>query len=415
MKKKNKVKVFILLLLVIVVVVLIIGNIKKKSGKSINVEAEKVKLEKIIQKINASGTMAPVIQVKKSSKVSARIINITVKEGDYVKEGNLLVELDKKRYEAAYDQAYSALQSSKANYRKVKNELKRTAELFKNNLAPEAELEVVKASAEMAESQVNQSEAFLSQSKDDLDQTRILSPMAGKVTRLNKEIGEMAVGSTFQEDVIIEISDMSKMEVLVNIDETDIVDVEIGDTTEIEIDAIPDSLFMGVVSEIAHSATIRGQGTQEQVTSFEVKIAVIGQDKRFRPGMSATVDIITETRDKALTIPIQSLTVRNLKDKKNDENGNQTDKDKKDDAVEVVFLINNKTSDIEIEKASKGDLIVLQKEVEVGISSDTHFEVIKGLEEGDHIVTGSYKAISKELKDSSLVEIKSELKEKDKK
>ena len=263
MKKKNKVKVFILLLLVIVVVVLIIGNIKKKSGKSINVEAEKVKLEKIIQKINASGTMAPVIQVKKSSKVSARIINITVKEGDYVKEGNLLVELDKKRYEAAYDQAYSALQSSKANYRKVKNELKRTAELFKNNLAPEAELEVVKASAEMAESQVNQSEAFLSQSKDDLDQTRILSPMAGKVTRLNKEIGEMAVGSTFQEDVIIEISDMSKMEVLVNIDETDIVDVEIGDTTEIEIDAIPDSLFMGVVSEIAHSATIRGQGTQQ--------------------------------------------------------------------------------------------------------------------------------------------------------
>jgi len=361
--------------------------------------------------------MAPVIQVKKSSKVSARITNITVKEGDNVKTGDLLIELDKKRYEAVYDQAFSALQSSKANFKKEKNELKRTEELYKNDLAPESELEVVRASAEMAESQVDQSEAFLSQAKDDLDQTQILSPMDGKVTRLNKEIGEMAVGSTFQEDVIIEISDMSKMEVLVDIDETDIVDVEIGDTTEIEIDALPDTLFFGTVSEIAHSATINNQGTQEQVTSFEVKIAVIGQDRRFRPGMSATVDIITDTKDDALTIPIQSLTVRKSNSEDDDEDENEEDNENldKNDELEVVFVVKNTVNEGEIKKAAKGDLIALQKEVKVGISSDTHFEVLSGLSEDDYIVTGSYKAISKELKDSSSVEIKVEKKGKGKK
>jgi len=398
MKKKNLVKTIILVAVLAAVATIIIVNLKKTSGDIVSVEASQVKREKIVQKINASGTLAPKIQVQKSAKVSARIINITVKEGDFVKKGDLLVELDAKRYEAQYDQAYSSLQSNKANYKKIKNELKRAEELFKSNLTSEAELESVRASAEMAESQVEQAKAYLSQAKDDLDQTKILATMDGKVTRLNKEIGEMAVGSTFQEDVILEISDMSVMEVIVDIDETDIVDVEIGDTTEIEIDAIPDTLFKGIVSEIAHSATIKGQGTQEQVTSFEVKIEVLGQDKRFRPGMSATVDIITDKKDNALTIPIQSLTVREEK---------ETDsKEEEPKEVEVVFLVKNTVDENNIENASKGDLMALQKKVEVGISSDTHFEVLSGIAEGDYVVTGSYKAISKELSDSSLVEIK---------
>jgi len=400
MKKKNTVKIIILIVAVLVIAAMVFVNMKKKAGKSINIEADQVKMEKIVQKINASGTLAPVVQVRNSAKVSARIINITVKEGDMVKTGDLLIELDSKRYAAQYDQAFSSLQSSKANYRKVKNELKRTEELYNSNLTSEAELEVVRASAEMAESQVAQAEAYVTQAKDDLDQTKILATMDGKVTRLNKEAGEMAVGSTFQEDVILEISDMSKMEVLVNIDETDIVDIQIGDTAEIEIDAIPDTLFRGNVSEIAHSATIKGQGTQEQVTSFEVKILLIGQDKRFRPGMSSTVDIITDTREDALTIPIQSLTVRKIDDDSEEEDDNSKDENK-----EVVFVVINKIEDGKIEDAAKGDLIAIQKEVKVGISSDTHFEVLEGLSEEDYIVTGSYKAISKELQDSSMVKI----------
>ncbi len=407
MKKKNTTKIIILILALVVIAGLIIFNIKKSSGKTIAVDTEKIEREKIVQKINASGTLAPVVQVKKSAKVSARIINLTVKEGDLVEEGDLLVEMDSKRYEAAYDQAYSSLQSSIANYKKVENELKRAEELYKNDLTSEAELEAIRASAEVAESQVEQARAYLSQAKDDLDQTKILATMDGKVTRLNKEIGEMAVGSTFQEDVILEISDMSKMEVIVDIDETDIVDVEIGDTAEIEIDAIPDTLFKGTVSEIAHSATIKGQGTQEQVTSFEVKITVIGQDRRFRPGMSSTVDIITDTRDDALTIPIQSLTVR---DKKGTA---ETSEDMDQEKVEVVFVVKDKSGNDNINDAPKDNLLALQRKVKVGISSDTHFEVLKGLETGEYVVTGSYKAISKDLTDSSMVEIKSQEKGKD--
>ncbi|MBN2279065.1 MAG: efflux RND transporter periplasmic adaptor subunit [Candidatus Marinimicrobia bacterium] len=409
MKKKNTVKIILLIVAVLVIAALVIVNMKKQSGKAVNIEMGQVKKEKIIQKINASGTLAPVVQVKKSAKVSARIINITVQEGDRVKTGDLLVELDSKRYEAQYDQAYSSLQSAKANFKKVKNELKRAEELFKNNLTSEADLEGYRASAEMAQSQVEQAEAYLTQAKDDLDQTKIMATMDGIVTRLNKEIGEMAVGSTFQEDVILEISDMSKMEVLVNIDETDIVNIHIGDTAEIEIDAIPDTLFKGNVSEIAHSATIRGQGTQEQVTSFEVKILLIGQDKRFRPGMSATVDIITDHRENALTIPIQSLTVRS-KNKKATEPETAEEENQ-----EVVFVVKNKHEENKIEGAAKGDLMVVQQEVTVGISSDTHFEVLEGLTEGDYIVTGSYKAISKELQDSSMVQVGFDKKGKDKK
>jgi len=169
--------------------------------------------------------------------------------------------------------------------------------------------------------------------------------------------------------------------------------------THFEFNFLPDTLFKGNVSEIAHSATIRGQGTQEQVTSFEVKILLIGQDRRFRPGMSSTVDIITDTREDALTIPIQSLTVRKVKDESEDDDESEN-KNK-----EVVFVVKNKNEEGKIEGATKGDLIAIQKEVKVGISSDTHFEVLEGLSDEDYIVTGSYKAISKELKDSSMVQM----------
>lgn len=399
--KKNRKKIIIIILALLVVFTIVIGNINKNNVKPINVQIEKVEQDKIVQMVNASGSLSPVIQVRKSSKVSARIINITVKEGDLVQEGQLLVELDRTRYEAAYDMTVSGLESSKANYKKVKNELKRSQELFNSNLISESELESAKATSEIAKSQVDQAKASLKQAKDDLDQTRIISSMAGKVTLLNKEIGEMAVGSTFQEDVILIISDMSRMEVQVNIDETDIVDINIGDTTKIEIDALPDTVFTGIVSEIAHSATIKGQGTQEQVTSFQVKIDVLGQDKRFRPGMSSTVDIITDTKNNALVIPIQALTVRKAED------DSLNVKNKKNESLEVVFVVNKKEDEKKsgLFSSNKSNLFAEQREVKVGISSDTHFEVKSGLELGEEIVIGSYKAISKELKDNSPLEI----------
>jgi len=421
MKKKNRKKIIILIVTVIVIGVFIVFNSTKDKEKPIPVQIDKVKKDRIVQTVNASGSLIPIIQVKISANVSARIINIAIEEGDTVKQGDLLVELDRTQYEAAYERALSVVESNKANRKKVRSDLKRIKALYNNDLTSEAELEAAIAQNELAESQVVQSEAMLKQALDDLNKTRIEAPMDGIVTSLRKEIGEIALGSVFQEDVILVISDMSKMKVKVEVDETDVVNVNIGDTSNIEIDAIPDTVFKGVVSEIAHSATTRGLGTQEQVTNFEVEVSVIGQDKRFRPGMSSTVDIITEVRDSAIVVPIQSLTVRKPKilgDKNKSVSQAQGSfkkniPSKKEKSEEIVFVVKKPTIEDNPKKTIFKRKIVMrakQRAVKIGISSDTYFEIIKGLEEGEEIVVGSYKAISKELEDNSPLKITKETK-----
>ena len=308
--KKGGRKITILLVVVIAIGAIVVLNMNQKKEKPLAVQTEKVNRQTIVQTVNASGSLQPVSQVKISANVSARIINITIMEGDIVKKGDLLVDLDRTQYEAAYEKAVSTVQSSKANRKKVASELKRAKALYKGNLASEADMETAEAQMELAESQVVQAEAALKQAQDDLDKTRITAPMDGIVTSVKKEVGEIALGSVFQEDVILIISDMSNVQVEVDVDETDVVNVEIGDTARIELDAIPNTKYTGTVSEIAHSATTTGAGTQEQVTNFLVRIAVLGQDPRFRPGMSSTVAIITDTREDAVAAPIQALTAR---------------------------------------------------------------------------------------------------------
>ncbi len=429
MKKKNKRKIIILIILAIVIGVVIIANQNKSKVKPVAVQSARVKREKIVQTVNASGSLIPQTQVKISANVAARIMNITVELGDTVKQGELLVELDKTQYEAAHERAMSVVQSGKANKRKVSSELKRMRELYKNNLTSEADLEAAIAQTEIAESQVVQAKATLKQAVDDLNKTRIQAPMSGIVTSINKEVGEIALGSVFQEDVILVISDMSRMEVKAEVDETDVVNVSIGDTTRIEIDAIPDTTYKGIVSEIAHSATTKGLGTQEQVTNFEIEVSVIGQDARFRPGMSATVDIITDIRDSAIVVPIQSLTVRQpvQADSAATEMPQETVNvfNSKSKAVDVVFVVNaakNKKPRDDSQSLfsfkrlfkKKTYPTAEQRTVEIGISSDTQFEIISGLDVDEEIVTGSYKAISKELKHSSPLKITNNNKEKEK-
>ncbi len=433
MKKKNKRKIIILIILAIIVGVVIIANQKKSKVKPVAVQSAKVKREKIVQTVNASGSLIPQTQVKISANVAARIMNITVELGNTVKQGELLVELDKTQYEAAHERAMSVVQSGKANKRKVSSELKRMRELYKNNLTSKADLEAAIAQTEIAESQVVQAKATLKQAVDDLNKTRIQSPMSGIVTSINKEVGEIALGSVFQEDVILVISDMSRMEVKAEVDETDVVNVSIGDTTLIEIDAIPDTTYKGIVSEIAHSATTKGLGTQEQVTNFEIEVSVIGQDARFRPGMSATVDIITDIRDSAIVVPIQSLTVRQPVQADSADESSATERSQetvnainsKSKTVDVVFVVNAAKNEqprtgsqslFSFKKLFKKKTCpsAEQRVVKVGISSDTQFEIISGLDVDEEIVTGSYKAISKELKHGSLLKITNNNKEKEK-
>jgi len=422
MKKSARKKIILLVVVLAIIGGIVYLNLQKKKVKPVAVQTQTVQRERIVQTVNASGSLIPVTEVKISANVSARIISLAVKEGDRVRKGDLLVELDKAQYEAAYEKALSFVQSSKANRKKVASELKRYRALRERDLTSEAELEAAEAQMEVAESQVVQAEAALKQAQDDLDKTRIAAPMSGIVTSLKKEVGEIALGSVFQEDVILVISDMSKVEVKVEVDETDVVNVNIGDTAKIELDAIPNTEYRGLVAEIAHSATTKGLGTQEQVTNFIVEIAVIGQDERFRPGMSATVDIITDVREAALAVPIQALTARSpleesaevVPPKKGKEETPPAENpaDRKMPAVklqDVVFVVKTPADTLDPQDKTlikkPGGQLVAKRPVKIGISSDTHFEILEGLMEGEEIVIGPYKAISKDLKDKTLIKI----------
>jgi len=248
---------------------------------------------------------------------------------------------------------------------------------------------------------------------DNLAKNRLTAPMNGVVTKINKEEGEIAVGSDFQADPIMTVADLSKMEVLSEVDENDVVLVSLNDVAKIEVDAISDTVLEGRVSEIAHEATTRGRGTQEQVTNFEIKIAVVSKEKKLHPGMSCTVDISTETRPNVLSVPIQCVTMRGAdKDStkgKNDKNAAESAAevekpvDKKDGKEErqVVFIVDNS--------------IAKMVDVKTGISDDANIEIISGLEEGQKVVSGSFKAISRDLKEGNQVKTKEEGQPTDKK
>jgi len=274
-------------------------------------------------------------------------------------------------------------------------------------LLSEAEYEAVQASYEAAESNTRQAQASVNEAKDALDKTRLHADMDGTVSLLNKEEGELALGAQFQEDVIMIVADLSRMEAAIEVDENDIINVSLGDTAEVEIDAFPDTLFKGEVTQIANSATVRGAGTQEQVTNFEVTVALLDYNERFRPGMSTTVDVITETRDNVIKVPIQAVTVR-PKDKlekkpgveehaESEDSEAEQDESKKPEMIEVVFTVNDNKA--------------VMKPVKLDISDDTHYAVVSGIEEGDEVITGPFRVLSSTLKDGDLLEYEKKKKE----
>jgi HlyD family secretion protein len=380
--------------------------------------------------VNGSGVIQPEVEVKISATISAWITDITVEEGDYVTKGQHLISLDEKQVRATYNQARSSVKSARASLMQIKAQKERTVSLYANDLISQQELESITAQHQLAASQLEQALAGLSSQEDQLSKTRIVAPQSGTVAKITKEVGEMALGSMFQADVLMIVADLSRMEVLVDVNENDVVSVAVGDTAEIEIDAFQDTVFYGVVSEIAHIAETQALGTQEQVTNFEVKVQMLNIPENIRPGMSATADIITDVKEDVLAIPIQCLTVRQegweeeaekkqnrgrkSKAKKSDDSEESTDDKKKKEMIEVVFVISD-NADNSNEKddnskrrerpLKKGEKYAIVRPVKVGISSEDHYEILNGLEEGDEIVTGSYKAISRDLKHMTVVEV----------
>ena len=395
----------------VAICLLIIGFYLKyyKSDDMPTVTAELVEKRDIVHKVNASGTIQPEEEVQITSMVSGWITNITVLEGDTVKPGQHLISIDKKQYQAAYDQALSQVRSAKANLKNIKSQLDRTKTLFSQKLISKQELEQIEASYELASSQVEQARAALLSREDELSKTKLVAPKYGIVTSLSKEEGEMALGGMFNPGVLMTIADLSYMEVLVDVNENDVVTIDVGDTTEIEIDAFPDTLFYGLVSEIAHTAQNLNMGGQQQVTNFKVKVKILNPPEKIRPGMSSTVNIISQTIKNTISVPIQSLVSRpkNFEDLKH---GNQEERDWDDEeyssieeSIDVVFIL---VDDFDGEKVSNGEKYAIVKPVNVGLSSENYYSVQSGVVSGNLIVTGRYRVLSKELQHGMKVSFK---------
>jgi len=373
------------------------------------VQTTTVERQKIVQKVNATGRIQPKNQVKISADVSAKITRLGVEEGDWVEEGQFLVELDRERYLAEVESAEASVRSAQSiaklvreNTIKTSKEFDRSSELVNRGLESQSVLDTQQAAYqveiarhESALDQVEQAKAILKQVEDALSKTTIYSPMAGTISDLRKEQGEIAIGSQFQEDVILVVSDLTEMEAQVNVDENDIVSVVIGQNAEIEVDALFNQTLIGRVYEIANTANVDEAGTTDQKTEFEVKITIIDPVSSLRPGMTASADVFTKTNERALSVPIQSVAVRTL-DQLALEGESREDAEKmytadRDGFVEIVFCI-------------EGDTAVA-KQVTTGIQSDDLIEILSGLGENEEVVTGSYRAISKDLVNGSEVTV----------
>ncbi len=373
------------------------------------VQTAHVERQKIVQKVNATGRIQPKDQVKISADVSAKITLLAVEEGDWVEKGQLLVELDRERLLAVVESGEAIVRSAQANAKLVfenmnmtEKEYDRSRDLASRNLESQALLDTRQAAYqveiaryESAQDQTEQARASLKQAQTALDKTIIYAPMAGTISDLRKEQGEIAIGSQFQEDVILIIADLSEMEAQVNVDENDIISVKVGQEAEIEVDALQGRTLKGIVYEIANSANVAADGTTDQKTEFEVKISITDPESTLRPGMTAAADVFTETKNDALSVPIQSVAVRTV-DQLTLEGEERSDAEKryeadKDGFVEIVFCIE--------------DGKAIAKQVKTGIQSDELIEIVSGLELEEEIVTGSYRAISKDIKNGAQVTI----------
>ena len=376
----------------------------------LEVQTSTIGRETIVQKVNATGRIQPKTQVRISADVSAKIVKLHVEEGDWVEEGQLLVELDRERYEAEVERAEANVRSAQANAKLVRQNMLKTQKDFDRARdivarkldsqsmldAASAAYQVEVARHESALDQIEQARASAKQSMDSLAKTIIYSPMTGTISDLNKEQGEIAIGSQFQEDVILIVADLTDMEAQVNVDENDIVNVELGQTAEIEVDALFGETLEGTVYEIANAANSNDQGSQNQKTEFEVKISISGETSRLRPGMTASGDISTNTKTDVVGIPIQSVAVRTI-DQLTLEDEEVADAEKRFTADEDGF--------VEIVFAIEDDGSASARQVETGIQSDDMIEIISGVEAGEQVVTGSYRAISSDLRNGAVVRV----------
>ncbi len=409
---KAKVVIPIIVVLVLVAVGLWFA-LRGRGGDAQVVQVAPTELRTVVQKVSANGKIQPQTQVEISADVSAKITRLEVKEGDWVEKGQFLFELDRERYLAAVESAEANLRSAQSNVdlarenmAKAQKDRERSEQLFAQNLEAQANLDTMNAAAEVEKArhqssldQVEQARAALKQARDDLSKTTVSSPLTGTVSKLNKEVGEICLGSQFQKDVVLIVSNLAGMEALVDVDENDIVLVALADQAEIEVDALPDRVLKGEVTEIASSAKTIGEGTTDQKTEFEVKVGVVDEVSSLRPGMTASCDIVTEVREGVVSVPIQSVTVRTPAELGVGEGP-------ADAEGSAPRFVPDREGFVRVVWVLDGDA-VKARQVTTGIQGDEFIEITDGLAAGEQVVVGSYRAISRELKDGAKVRVES--------
>ena len=388
-------------------------NAKKKEGTEVRLE--KVARRDLISAVTASGKIEAKTSVDISADITGRIIRIAVKEGDTVRKGQFLLQIDPAQYQAAVDRAQGVVSSTQATLLQTKanrdqaertwNRARQLAELGPNLITQESveqaqtSFRVAQANVQSMQAQLEQSRASLQEARDNLAKTRLTSPISGRVVRLAVEEGEVAVPGTFSREtgLLMTIADLSVILAKVQVDETDVVRLSPNDSVEVTIDAYPDTTFLGRVTQISHSArltpTQTASGSNDRAVDFDVEVTLEMPPQDIRPDLSCTARIVTDTRTNALSIPIIALTVRDHERlfNENDSTGIPGDtlrlRDRSKEA-EGVFVVR--------------DGLATFRPVRVGIAGDEYFEVVDGLREGETIAAGTYQAI-RELKDGARV------------
>lgn len=401
-------------IIALVALVAVIGlSAAKRGNKGVEVRMEEVGTRDLVASVTASGQVQPRTKVDVSADVTGRIVRLAVKEGQMVTKGQFLLQIDRAQADAAVQRSVAAVSAAKAqeaqakaNFEQSRANYNRTSEIKKGNptLVSDEQLELLRTQMEVNEAlyeaarhQVAQSEATLRDARSSLSKTTILAPMSGRITRLAVEEGETAIMGTLNKDaaLLLTISDMSVLETKVKVDETDVARLSMGDSAVVEIDAFPDTTFVGRVVEISNSAVLNQVGQQsDQAIDYEVTVELTNPPPDTRPDFSATAKIITDIREDALSIPIIALTTREREQGPSADSaqialGRQPTREVGKRDVEGVFIVNP-------------DNTVSFRQVKIGIAGDEYFEVVDGLKPGEKIVSGSFQAI-RELKEGALV------------
>ncbi len=417
-KKKSRKKLLWILGLLLTAAIVTAVLVSSKKENLVTVQTEKIQKRNITQIVTATGKIQSETQVNISAEVSGEIVSLPFKEGDEISKGALLVKIKQDAYlpqiqeqNAAVKVAESNIEISEVALKRNQQEFERIEQLYSKGLATQSDLDNAQNNLDqtMAQinsnrAQVNQQRTGLSRIRYDISKTTIYSPMNGTVTQLNNELGEKVLGTiSNQGSDIMVISDLSKMECQVEVGETDVTQVKIGDTAKVQIDAFGDKIFNGYVYEISNTAQAKGMGTQDEVVNFLVKIRILNNEVDLRPGMSCTVEIEVEKRNNVLSVPIQSVTTREemkgedtMGENENLSRESEVKQTKKMRPKEIIFVVDSSMAKKEI--------------VKTGISDDTYIEIVDGVKEGQEVVKGSFKAINKELDEGTKVKVDNELK-----